>query len=417
VTRTLIRGGCVLTMGRANHPVADVLIEDDRIAEVGPGLRARDATVVDASDHIVMPGFVDAHQHVSDSLLRHTGSSGPVPRNFYDAADLYTATLVGLLAAIESGTTTVADWSPLAGSAEELEAVLTAHEESGIRSVVVHPIGGDAGDSRRALVQLAGRSGRRLSPAAGVEGSGVGGNGTAAWDMARQLRLPVHVHALPGGGAAALRGRGLLGAGTVLIECSSLDESDLDAIAASGASLVVTPARQMIAGLGTPPVQGLIDRGIRPGLGVASVIETPGDLFAQMRSVISIQHAELFDRKLLGKGGVPKLLTTREVIRHATSDGAAAIGLGAHTGAIEPGMQADLILLATDRPNIHPINDPIGAVVWGMDTSNVEWVFVAGRAVKRHGQLTADVAWVRAAAADARDRLGAAVAVDSEISP
>jgi hypothetical protein len=52
-----------------------------------------------------------------------------------------------------------------------------------------------------------------------------------------------------------------------------------------------------------------------------------------------------------------------------------------------------------------------------MDTSNVEWVFVAGRAVKRHGQLTADVARVRAAAADARDRLGAAVAVDSEISP
>ena len=50
------------------------------------------------------------------------------------------------------------------------------------------------------------------------------------------------------------------------------------------------------------------------------------------------------------------------------------------TGSLEPGMQADVIVLRTDRPNIFPINDPIGAVVWGMDTSNVDWVFVGGRA-------------------------------------
>ena len=49
------------------------------------------------------------------------------------------------------------------------------------------------------------------------------------------------------------------------------------------------------------------------------------------------------------------------------------------TGSIEPGMQADVIVLRADRPNVFPVNDPIGAVVWGMDTSNVDWVFVGGR--------------------------------------
>ena len=55
-------------------------------------------------------------------------------------------------------------------------------------------------------------------------------------------------------------------------------------------------------------------------------------------------------------------------------------------------MQADVVVLRTDRPNIFPINDPIGAVVWGMDTSNVDWVFVGGRVLMRDGVLEADVA-------------------------
>jgi cytosine/adenosine deaminase-related metal-dependent hydrolase len=125
--------------------------------------------------------------------------------------------------------------------------------------------------------------------------------------------------------------------------------------------------------------------------------------------VISLQHATVFDRKLAGKAGLPKLLTTRDVIRYGTVDGAAAAGLAGVTGTVEPGRAADLVVLRTDSPNIHPVNDPIGAVVWGMDTSNVSWVFVAGDAVKRDGEMVADTARVRALAAAARDRLVAGV--------
>jgi cytosine/adenosine deaminase-related metal-dependent hydrolase len=75
------------------------------------------------------------------------------------------------------------------------------------------------------------------------------------------------------------------------------------------------------------------------------------------------------------------------------------------TGSLEPGKQADFVLLRTDRPNIVPVNDPIGAVVWGMDTSNVDWVFVAGEPVMRAGALAADVPRARDLAVQAQARM------------
>lgn len=170
----------------------------------------------------------------------------------------------------------------------------------------------------------------------------------------------------------------------------------------------MTPTREMTSGLGAPPLQGLIDRGIRPGLGVDDELEGPGDMFAQMRAANSIQHATLFDLKLAGKAGVPNLLTTRDVIRYGTIDGARAVGLEEVTGSITPGKRADIIVLRADRPNIAPVNDPIGAVVWGMDTSNVDWVFVNGQPLVREGALVADVASIRERAFASQTRVGAA---------
>jgi cytosine/adenosine deaminase-related metal-dependent hydrolase len=161
-------------------------------------------------------------------------------------------------------------------------------------------------------------------------------------------------------------------------------------VASSGCAIVVTPTTEMTAGFGAPPVQALIEREVRPGLGVDSEREAPGDMFAPTRALISVQHAAYFDQKLAGKAGLPRLMSTRDAIRHATVDGARAAGLSDRIGLLEPGRAADLIVLRGDRPNIHPVNDPVGAVVWGMDTSNVMWVFVGGRPVKRDGALVYD---------------------------
>jgi cytosine/adenosine deaminase-related metal-dependent hydrolase len=423
----LLRGGCVLTLGAKtpNFTEADVLVEGDRIAEVGRGLRARDAEQIDASDTIVMPGFVDTHRHAWKSLLRNFDTVGAGPQSaafgaHYQPDDVYAATLIGLLGAVEAGITTVVDWSDVEGGGGAIEAALQAHADAGIRTVFVSPspprtnLDEDGDEGRRRLAAGGTTVGAATTIAAGSADPILGSLDeiAASWGRARELGLRIHAHAGTAashhGAVAELGRRGLLGPDVTLVHCSHLDGNDLDAVASAGAGVALTPASDMAGTLGPPPIQGLIDRGIRPGVGVDEERFAPGDLFAQMRAAISVQHATVFERKLAGKAGLPALLTTRGAIRYATSDGARAIGLGEVTGSIEPGKQADIVVLRADRPNIAPVNDPIGAVVWGMDTSNVDWVFAAGQVLMRDGVLEGDVTGARALAVEARQRVVAA---------
>ena len=426
--RTLLRGGCVLTLGKKtpNFAVADVLIEDDRIAEVGPGLRARDAEVVDAGETIVMPGFVDAHRHTWRSLFRNLGDAAgngevidPTKLGRHlQPEDVYAATLVGLLGAVEAGITTVVDWSDLPVDEALAAAALRAHAEAGPRTVFVLGLGKapDAGPrtpTRDVVARLREDVGPRTTIALGLDLTSDGDESDGdPLAVARELGMRIHAHgdsSVPGSGAIArLAERGALGSDVTLVHAFGLDDAAANALASSGTSVSVTPSSEMAGGLGAPPIQSLIGHDVRPALGVDDERVAPGDLFAQMRATISLQHAVVFDRKLAGKAALPKLMSTRDVIRFATIDGAAAVGLHTITGSLEPGKQADVLVLRTDRPNIYPINDPIGAVVWGMDTSNVGWLFAAGRTLIREGVLAADVERARTMATAARQRVAAA---------
>jgi cytosine/adenosine deaminase-related metal-dependent hydrolase len=424
MTRILLRGGCVLTLGARtpNFTEADVLIQDGIVVEVGTGIRARDAEQVDATDTIVMPGFVDTHRHAWTSLFRNleepaSGDEPPVApaalSDLFDPEDVYAATLIGLLGAAEAGITTVVDWSDLRADDGLAEAALHAHADSGLRTVFAHRARPEE-PTQGTIARLRGAAGPLTTIAFGsaLPGSTDVGAVADGWALARELGMRIHAHAGPGRAATgtirALAEQGLLRDDVILTHCSDLEDADVDAIASCGASVSLTPASQMAGGLGSPSIQQLIDRDIRPGLGIENERVAPGDLFAQMRATISLQHATVFDRKLAGKAGLPRLMSTRDVIRSATVEGARIAGLGGVTGSLEPGMQADVIMLRTDRPNIFPINDPIGAVVWGMDTSNVDQVFVAGRAVMRDGTLAADVERARNLATIAHGRVTAA---------
>ena len=395
--RLLIKGGTVLSLDRGvgNTVGADVLIEDGVIREVGPSLRARNADVVDATDCIVMPGFVDAHRHVWRSITRNLDAASAADlAAYFTPDDVYAATLVGLLQAVEAGITTVVDWCDVSVDTAHHEAAASAHADAGVRTVLVAPTSANTGDLTFASA----------SPdIVEAELDSI----AALW--ARNSGQRIHARAgtarASGGEIAELGRRGLLGPHVTLSHCIRLSDADFDAIAASSTAVALTPASDMAGGSGPLPIQQLIDRGIRPALGVGDDRLSPGDLFAQMRAVISVQHAMLFDRKLAGKGGLPNLLTTRDVIRYATVEGARAAGLSTITGSLTPGRAADVIVLWADRPNIAPVNDPIGAVVWGMDTSNVAWALVGGTLLVEHGELTADVARARALATAAQQHV------------
>src|ERR1700730_9385515 len=132
----------------------------------------------------------------------------------------------------------------------------------------------------------------------------------------------------------------------------------------------------------------------------------PNDFFAQMRTVFSLQKKDVWDRRLAGDKNPPKFLTVREVLEFATIEGARANGLDRKIGTLTPGKDADIILLRTDRLNVMPMNNAVGAMVTSMNSGNVDTVLIAGKVMKRNGQLVGvDLDQLAKLGNTARDRL------------
>ena len=118
------------------------------------------------------------------------------------------------------------------------------------------------------------------------------------------------------------------------------------------------------------------------------------------------------DRRLAGDKNPPKFLTVREVLEFATIEGARANGLDRKIGTLTPDKDADIILLRTDRLNVMPMNNAVGAVVTSMGPQNVDTVLIAGKVMKRNGQLVGvDFGRLARLGDEARDRLYASANV------
>ncbi len=431
--KTLIKNGIVLTLDKkiGNFHRADVLVEGAKIAAVSPDLNAEGAEVIDASDMIVMPGFVDTHRHTWEGILRNIGTDVPLEGEVsylsfilstlapvFRPEDAYIGNLVGLYGAIDAGITTILDWSHIQATREHADAVIQALQESGMRAVFAYgypwwkkpdekqddwfrEIARQYFSSTDQLLTLA------LAPA-GPEFTPLD-VAKAQWALAREVGARITVHV--GVGTAGKQGKlarmgkeGLLKEDTTYVHCTTLSDEEIGMIVDTGGTISLSAPTEMMMGHGMPPIQKFLDRGLRPSLSVDVETNMPNDMFTQMRTVYSLQRTLIFEKKLARKGGLPALLTARDVLEFATVEGARANGLLDKTGTLTPGKQADLILLRADLPNILPINDPISAVTWGMDTRNVDSVFVAGRALKRDGKLlNVDLSRLMQKAYEARD--------------
>ena len=414
--KTLLKNGIVLTLDKkvGNFHQADVLIDGATIAEVGPNLNDDGAETIDASDMIVIPNFVDTHRHVWEGILRNIATDVPLEGEggyralilntlapAYRPEDAYAGNLVGLYGAIDAGITTILDWSHIQATREHGDAVIKALQESGMRAVFAYGYPAwkapDANQEmwiREIAKQYFSSKDQLLTFALAPQGPEFTSLdiAKAQWILARELgaRITVHVGVGSAGrlGKLAEMGKaGLLKDDTTYVHCTTLSDEEIQMIADTGGTISISAPTEMMMGHGLPPIQRFLDRGLRPSLSVDVETNMPNDMFTQMRSVNSLQKSVIFEKKLARKGGLPSFLSARDVIEFATIEGARANGLLDKTGTLTPGKQADVIMLRTDRPNILPVNDPISAVTWGMDTSNVDSVFVAGKALKRDGKL------------------------------
>lgn len=432
----ILRNGTVLTAAVKGEvlPSTDVLVVDGVIVEIGKDLQRDGAEIIDVTDRLVMPGFVDTHRHTWQSVARNLASDWSLTEylagihtgvsKYFRPEDTYAGNLLGALEALDSGITTLVDWSHNLFTPAHADAAIAALKDTGMRAVFAH--GGGAKqwgaplpspfphpeDARRVrdeyfqdntglvTMALALRGPQFTTPEVNLQD----------FELARDLDLRVTVHVGDGywgksGPILALQRDGLLSDRTTYVHCDTLSDEELRIIAASGGTASVAPDIEMQMGHGFPATGRLLKAGIRPTFSIDTCSANGGDMFGTMRTAIGMQRA-LDNAPAVETGEVIERigLTCADVVLFATIDGANAAGLGEVTGSIVPGKAADIIVLDNTSLAMTPMNNPFGSIVYAAHPGLVRDVFVEGRAVKRDGKLVdVDIDKVRALAIASRD--------------
>ena len=406
--RLLIRNGFVVSMDPdvGEVPNSDVVVEDGKIVEIGRGLDVSEAEQIDATGMIVMPGFVDTHRHTWQTPVRGVLPCCTLDHYFavmlgsvgghYRPEDVHVGNYAGALEALNAGVTTLLDWSHINNTPDHSDAAIQGLKDAGIRAVYAHgvPTGGEHPEDIRRIRDTYFSSDDGLITLALAARAPGNSNFEVAkhdWELARDLGIRISAHvgmrltSIHVNHVKNMHDLGLLGDDTTYIHCTDSTDEELDLIASTGGTASVAPYVEMLMGHGPPPTGRLLDRGVRPSLSVDVVSSVPGEMFTQMRTALVAERIGAFT-------DTPDLafeptLTHRDVLEFATVDGARACALQDKVGSLAPGKQADIVLLKTNAINTAPMLDPIATIVVFADTSNVDSVFVAGRAVKRNGEL------------------------------
>jgi 5-methylthioadenosine/S-adenosylhomocysteine deaminase len=433
--RYVIRGGHVMSMDPAvgDFATADVLVEGKKIVAVGPNLRVRGAGEIDARGKIVMPGFVDTHHHqfetalrsfLADGLLFNDGQPHGAINYFqyilgtfapvYRPEDVYINELFGSLSQLDAGVTTSHDISQIHHSPEHSDAAIKGSADSGRRIAFGYfesaaaNLDGFRGeypeDARRIKKQYFSSDDQLMTMTMGGEIYLLPQPEvyTASWTIGRELGLQVVAHIVGSFGMAPEFDKIAQGLGGVdqnigfgpdnlFIHMTGMSELAWQAMQDKGARVSLAVPIEMNMRHGTPPIVKTLEMGIEPSLSVDVEVTLTADMFTQMRTAMALQRM-FMNGRALGEpmfAGLPnqELLTTRDVLRFATMQGARDLRLDHKVGSLTPGKEADIIILDAEAINVAPLNVVPGAVVSLMERSNVETVIVAGKVRKWKGRL------------------------------
>ena len=431
--RLLIKGGTVISMDPqvGDFLQADVLVEGKKIVDIKPNIRAS-ATVIDATDMIVIPGLVDGHRHCWQNMFRRAVpnvgiegygnfANGLIPS--FRPRDVYLANLASGLSAINAGMTCMQDVSHISKTPAHSDAAIMAHIDSGIRGVYgyaaprsgagqasqypqdIHRLKKQffASDDQLVTMRLAGAT------VALAREVGVGMTIDAISGLATPPRQAYSEPRLQ-----EMAKNGELGPDVALIHCTALSDAAFRLIADHGANVVLSVTSDgQLRGIANSvaPIQSVLDHGMlrRTAFSIDVEVSLSPDLFSQMKAAFFLQRVLSNKRWAEGDASAPAMMTVRDVLTIGTIGGATALALQNKIGTLTPGKEADIVLIRGNDITNGPLNNAIGTIVIGATPDSVDTVIIAGKVRKSKGKLVGvDEAAVMRALRASRDYLGAA---------
>ncbi|GAA1007918.1 TRZ/ATZ family hydrolase [Acrocarpospora pleiomorpha] len=431
--RILIENAAVVTMDPAlgEFERASILIEDGRIAAVGPDLDA-DAERIDASAMIALPGLVDTHRHVWQSPLRGILADGNIPDYLrgirlqmaprFRAEDMYVGNYLGALDALNCGITSVVDYCHNILTPECAHAAVSGLLDAGIRGLYAHgltPVTSNTWSESKSGSTTAADPGRLetrarlareiretyfsssdqplrfgiapqelcIAPVAEV---------AAEFALAKELDARITLHANQVmvrqlfEDVEVLHRHDLLGDDLLLVHCTFNTPNEWKLLEGTGTMVSVCAETEMQMGMGFPVIREVTDHTPGPSLGIDVVSGASGDLLSHARFVLQATRWR-HDEPEYREYRAPQVMgwTTQDALRWLTINGAKAAGVDDVVGSLSPGKRADVVLIDMSGVSVAGWNrrEPGSTVIAQAHAGLVDTVLVDGKIVKRGGRL------------------------------
>ena len=388
-----------------------VLVRDGRIAKVGR-FTARADVVVDADDHLLMPGLIQGHIHLCQTIFRGAGEDLPLLpwlrrviwplEAAHDEDSIRASAQLACAEMIRSGTTAFLSIETVRHTEHAFRAV----HEAGLMGVIGHclmdmtggykPLAVDIDDALADLDLLVekwdGHPRLRVGVAPRFALSCSGRNLRKAADYAREKKLLLHTHAseqvaevdlvLERTGLHNIRyldSVGLSGPDVCLAHCVHTQPDERHLLLDTGTKVLHCPSANLKLASGIAPIPEYLDMGITVSIGAdGTPCNNRLDQFMEMR------EAGLMQKIRLGAEALP----ARDVVRMATEGGAKTLGWEREMGTLEPGKLANMILV--DQSGVHtlPSRDPATNLVYSNTAGDVRMTIVQGEILMEDGELT-----------------------------
>ena len=410
----LIKNGTLITMDSANTIVhGDLLVSDGRIADIGGSEQTAD-TVIDATGCAVIPGFVQTHIHLCQTIFRGAADDLALidwlkqrvwpMEAAHSPASIKASARLGIAELIKGGTTCALTMETVNHTGEVFKVV----EETGFRATVgkcmmdkgdevpsalQEQTGNSIEESVALLEEWHGKAGGRIrycfAPRFAISCTRDLLERVAG--LARARGVMVHTHASENRtecelvqqesglrNVAYLDSLGLTGRHVALAHCVHLSSAEIEILRTSGTNVVHCPSSNLKLGSGIAPIAKMLEQGISVSLGAdGAACNNRLDMFTEMRTAALLQKA------LHG----PEVLPANRVLRMATVDGARALGLYAEIGSLEEGKRADLSIVRLDSLHATPVKDVVSALVYSAEAEDVDTVLIDGELVMRERKL------------------------------